>query len=91
MNDLNANTLSQAVEMIRGTCVSMGIEIKGKSGNENVKNLVAISEKHDKALSHSLEDAIKLVKKYKFVKFDESVDLAINLDVDPGMLKKIFE
>ena len=29
MNDLNANTLDQAVEMIRGTCVSMGIEIKG--------------------------------------------------------------
>ena len=29
MSDLNANTLSQAVEMIRGTCVSMGIEIKG--------------------------------------------------------------
>jgi large subunit ribosomal protein L11 len=29
MNDLNANTLEQAVKMIRGTCVSMGIEIKG--------------------------------------------------------------
>ena len=29
MNDLNANTIEQAVEMIRGTCVSMGIEIKG--------------------------------------------------------------
>ena len=29
MNDLNANTLNQAVEMIRGTCASMGIEIKG--------------------------------------------------------------
>jgi len=29
MNDLNANTLEQAVEMIRGTCVSMGIEVKG--------------------------------------------------------------
>ena len=29
MKDLNANTLEQAVEMIRGTCVSMGIEIKG--------------------------------------------------------------
>tara|TARA_Y100000591_G_scaffold268280_1_gene242452 strand:- start:1359 stop:1784 length:426 start_codon:yes stop_codon:yes gene_type:complete len=28
MNDLNANTIEQAVEMIRGTCVSMGIEIK---------------------------------------------------------------
>ena len=29
MNDLNANTLDQAVRMIKGTCVSMGIEIKG--------------------------------------------------------------
>ena len=29
MDDLNANTLEQAVEMIKGTCVSMGIEIKG--------------------------------------------------------------
>ena len=29
MNDLNANTLDKAVEMIKGTCVSMGIEIKG--------------------------------------------------------------
>ena len=29
MKDLNANTLEQAVEMINGTCVSMGIEIKG--------------------------------------------------------------
>ena len=29
MKDLNANTIEQAVEMIRGTCISMGIEIKG--------------------------------------------------------------
>jgi len=29
MQDLNANTIEQAAEMIRGTCVSMGIEIKG--------------------------------------------------------------
>ena len=29
MDDLNANTLEQAVEMIRGTCVSMGIKVKG--------------------------------------------------------------
>ena len=29
MNDLNANTIEQAVEMIRGTCFSMGIKIKG--------------------------------------------------------------
>ena len=29
MHDLNANTIEKAIEMIRGTCVSMGIEIKG--------------------------------------------------------------
>ena len=29
MPDLNANTIEQATEMIRGTCVSMGIEVKG--------------------------------------------------------------
>ncbi len=28
MEDLNANTIDSAVQMIRGTCVSMGIEIK---------------------------------------------------------------
>ena len=29
MKALNANTIEQAAEMIRGTCVSMGIEVKG--------------------------------------------------------------
>ena len=29
MDDLNANSIEQAVEMIKGTCVSMGVEIKG--------------------------------------------------------------
>jgi large subunit ribosomal protein L11 len=29
MNDLNANTIESAVKMIKGTCVSMGIEVKG--------------------------------------------------------------
>lgn len=28
MEDLNANTVEQAVEMIRGTCKSMGVEVK---------------------------------------------------------------
>ena len=29
MEDLNANTIEKAIEMIRGTCVSMGIEVEG--------------------------------------------------------------
>ena len=30
MADLNANTIDQAVAMMMGTCVSMGIEVEGK-------------------------------------------------------------
>ena len=47
------------------------------------KNRAAIAEKFNKAQLYSLNDAVNLVKEYKFVKFDESIDLAINLDVDP--------
>ena len=33
--------------------------------------------------SYSIADAVRLLKSFKFAKFDESVDLAINLGVDP--------
>ncbi len=47
------------------------------------KNKKAANTVLDRIKEYSLEDAVKLVKDLKFVKFDESVDLAINLDVDP--------
>jgi large subunit ribosomal protein L1 len=47
------------------------------------KNKKAANTILDRMKEYSLEDAVKLVKDLKFVKFDESVDLAINLDVDP--------
>ena len=47
------------------------------------KNKKAANTVLDRMKEYSLEDAVKLVKDLKFVKFDESVDLAINLDVDP--------
>ncbi|MEC7760124.1 MAG: 50S ribosomal protein L1 [Candidatus Neomarinimicrobiota bacterium] len=47
------------------------------------KNKKAANTVLDRIKEYSLEDAVKLVKDLKFVNFDESVDLAINLDVDP--------
>ena len=47
------------------------------------KNKKAANTVLDRMKEYSLEDAVKLVKDLKFVKFDESIDLAINLDVDP--------
>ena len=47
------------------------------------KNMNTALEKFDKSVSYALEDAVGLVQDLKFTNFDESVDLAINLDVDP--------
>ena len=40
-------------------------------------------EFYDKEVIYDLNDAVEIVKKISTVKFDETVDLAINLNVDP--------
>ena len=47
------------------------------------KNMKTVVDGYDKLKSYSLSDAIKMVQEMKYTKFDESVDLAFNLDVDP--------
>ena len=47
------------------------------------KNKKAINSNLDSSIAYSFKDAIKKVKDLKFSKFDESVDLAISLGVDP--------
>ena len=59
------------------------LKLKGEFEMKMSKNLAKIAKKHDKTVPYPLNEAVELVQKLKFVKFDESVDLAINLDVDP--------
>ena len=47
------------------------------------KNRKLINSKLDSAKLFSLPDAVKLVKELAFSKMDESVDVAVNLGVDP--------
>ena len=47
------------------------------------KRLKALQEKVNLETVYSLEDAIKNVKELKSAKFDETVEMAINLNVDP--------
>ena len=47
------------------------------------KNRKVAIEKLDRMKEYSVEDAVKMIKDLKFTKFDESIDLAINLGVDP--------
>ena len=47
------------------------------------KNMSNANDKFDNMKAYLLEDAVSLVKDMKYSKFDESVDLAIKLGVDP--------
>ena len=47
------------------------------------KKLKAVKEKIEPGKEFSLEDALKFMKETTYTKFDETVDLALNLGVDP--------
>ena len=47
------------------------------------KNMKNINSKIDRTKEYALNDAVMLVINMKYVKFDETVDLAINMGVDP--------
>lgn len=47
------------------------------------KNLSSATEKYDSMKHYPLEEAVSLVQDMKYSKFDESIDMAINLNVDP--------
>lgn len=47
------------------------------------KNYKTTREKFDRMKLYPIDEAVALVQEMKFAKFDESIDLAINLDVDP--------
>ena len=47
------------------------------------RNMSTALKKFDNTVSYVLEDAVVLVQELKYSNFDETVDLAINLDVDP--------
>jgi len=48
-----------------------------------MSKMKTFDEVYDREALHNLEDAVNIVKKVSSAKFDESIDLAINLNVDP--------
>ena len=47
------------------------------------KKMESALKKVEQGKEHSLEEAVKTVKEASYTKFDETVDLAVNLGVDP--------
>ncbi len=50
---------------------------------KNSKNQKNLKDKINSSTFYSLEDGVKLLKEVSFSKFDETVEVAINLGVDP--------
>ncbi len=58
-------------------------ELKGGAMTKRGKKYVAVLEKYDKHKPYPLREALELVKELAYAKFDETVDMAIRLNVDP--------
>ena len=50
--------------------------------NRGGKKYREASKKIDREKKHSLDEALKLLTEVAFAKFDESIDVAVNLGVD---------
>ena len=88
MQDLNANDLDAAVKMITGSATSMGLQVVDRASGAATmakpgKRLAAARARIDRLRSYPLGEAIALLKAGSTAKFDESVEIALNLGVDP--------
>ena len=93
MPDLNTTDLEAAMRTIAGTARSMGIEVEGYASQRAERKIDG--RKHGKKFKkrrpprstatkrYPLDEACKLVPETKVAKFDESVDIAVRLGVDP--------
>ena len=80
--DLNAASLEAAKRIIKGTARSMGLEIRGVTAMAGKKYTKA-KEVVGTEPAQSLEDAVSRVKKSAYAKFDETVEIAMRLGVNP--------
>ncbi len=53
------------------------------------KRIRPLADQHPGKDPQSIEDAVKILKRYNNVKFDQSVDIAFNLGVDPKQADQI--
>jgi len=82
MEDLTAANMDAAVRTIAGSARSMGIDTEAVMA-KLTKRKKLFSERVDPEKTYVFEDAIALLKELSSVKFTESVEVAINLGVDP--------
>ena len=84
MPDLNTTNLESAVRTVTGHGAQYGPGSGGELSNEpKPGKKIENARKQIEARPYTLAEAAEALKKAHFVKFDETVDLVVNLGVDP--------
>ncbi len=83
MKDLNANDIENAMLHDRGLGPLDGHHGEGLTAMATSKRFKKAVEGIDAAKSYTVEEAVKLVKARATAKFDETIELSLNLGVDP--------
>ena len=84
LKDLNAVDLEGAIRTVEGPARSIGIEVvRAEQWQIEEKNIQEARDKVDRSKRYELEGGVKALLKTAYAKFDEGVDLAIRLGVDP--------
>src|ERR1700704_1960088 len=78
MPDLNAASADAAIRTVRGTARSETEGKRKKSGKNIEKARKAVEPR-----PYTLQEAVPLLQKVKFAKFDETVEVTLRLGVDP--------
>src|SRR5690606_22658918 len=80
--DLTAADMDAAVRTIAGSARSIGITVQGLRTAKPSKRATAIQAKVEPRKLYMAADALNLVKECANAKFDESVDVAVQLGID---------
>ena len=81
--DLTAADMDAAVRTIAGSARSMGLKRRVCKWPKLSKRRRAINEKIEAGKLYSADEALNLLKELSAVKFNETIDVAINLGIDP--------
>ena len=61
----------------------MGITVEGSNHGKTVQRAAAIAQKIDRSKLYPVAEALALVKETAVAKFNESIDVAVQLGIDP--------
>ena len=82
MKDLTAADLDAAVRTIAGSARSMGVTVEGSDMAKLTKKQKALAARSTADKLYPLDNALTIVKECATAKFDESIDVAVQLGID---------